>query len=266
MNREYRKITIPVGLRPSRGVYVALAVLIGVSVAGFFVGVSGGVPGRETKQVTRAAHPDTDQPGQMPAVDYRWMDGRGRGPNRDWKNSLPERAEATPNLFKEVRLDPQKKAEAIENRAQRRAYDGAPPTVPHPIVQHSSASCLSCHGEGLKVENVTAPKISHEKYTSCTQCHVESQNKSFPAGGELTANTFAGTKPPTEGERAWPGAPPAIPHSTWMRNDCTSCHGPVGASPLRTTHPWRVNCNQCHGQSAELNQQPLKLSDAGGER
>jgi len=35
-----------------------------------------------------------------------------------------------------------------------------------------------------------------------------------------------------------------------MRQDCTSCHGVTGLPGLRTPHPERFNCQQCHAQRA----------------
>jgi cytochrome c-type protein NapB len=45
-----------------------------------------------------------------------------------------------------------------------------------------------------------------------------------------------------------------VPHTTFMRESCLSCHGPTGADPIRTTHAWRTNCLQCHAPSAVLDQ------------
>jgi cytochrome c-type protein NapB len=33
-----------------------------------------------------------------------------------------------------------------------------------------------------------------------------------------------------------------------------SCHGYTGLQGIRTTHPWRQNCQQCHAPSATMNQ------------
>jgi nitrate reductase (cytochrome), electron transfer subunit len=54
--------------------------------------------------------------------------------------------------------------------------------------------------------------------------------------------------------RAFDGAPPTIPHSTLMRTDCLSCHGPQGLYGLRTPHPERQSCLQCHAPGAHLDQ------------
>jgi len=152
---------------------------------------------------------------------------------------------------------------SVEARMAMRAYEGAPPTIPHPIDQAGAPACLACHGEGIKIGTRVAPKMSHTPLTSCTQCHVV-QDFPFPAGTEplqpeMPANSFVGLPSPTRGERAWEGAPPTIPHATAMRSECMSCHGPQGRAGLRTSHPWRQSCTQCHAPSAALDQRPSSL-------
>lgn len=151
------------------------------------------------------------------------------------------------------------RAAAITQRMERRAYDGAPPTVPHPVAQRDAPSCLVCHRDGLDVAGRVAPAIPHAELGNCLQCHVVS---SAPMPGDALPgdlsrnNSFAGLAPPGRGERAWPVAPPTIPHATLMRARCESCHG-VYAAGLRSTHPWRQSCTQCHAPSAQLDQRPL---------
>ena len=49
------------------------------------------------------------------------------------------------------------------------------------------------------------------------------------------------------GDRATPGAPPRIPHRVLMRENCVACHdGPGAREEVRTTHPERWRCRQCH--------------------
>jgi cytochrome c-type protein NapB len=157
---------------------------------------------------------------------------------------------------------------ALAARALNRAFNGAPPTVPHPVDQVSSQSCMACHGEGFATSTLRASKMSHQYLDNCTQCHVE-QNPRHMTAQEFRESTFVGLPAPTEGPRAYPGAPPQIPHTTWMRVDCLSCHGTASTFGIRTTHPWRDNCLQCHAPSSELDQvkldptpaflQPLKI-------
>jgi cytochrome c-type protein NapB len=71
------------------------------------------------------------------------------------------------------------------------------------------------------------------------------------------SNAFAGTKGPEKGLRAWPGAPPTIPHPTNMRGECLSCHGPDGKVGMRSSHPWRVSCRQCHVEGSGTDERPF---------
>jgi cytochrome c-type protein NapB len=96
--------------------------------------------------------------------------------------------------------------------------------------------------------------MSHARSDSCLQCHVVAIDPR--AGTPVTPEVetaFEGAWAPG-GARAWPGAPPTIPHATRMRERCDACHGPYGALGLRSTHPWRASCRQCHAASAELDQ------------
>lgn len=138
------------------------------------------------------------------------------------------------------------RAAVIEKRAERRAFDGAPPTIPHAVDPRRTDECLDCHEEPTEVEdNLVAPGISHTHYTNCLQCHVTSVLREGALEPEYET-TFVGREPPGPGQRAWPGAPPTIPHAIEMRSNCTNCHGRYGPEGLRTTHPARQNCLQCH--------------------
>src|SRR5690606_28103466 len=114
------------------------------------------------------------------------------------------------------------------SRAERRAYDGAPPIVPHAIDERGAPACLACHEGGMRIDNRTAPAMSHEAFTSCLQCHAgpgERARQSTLAPSVATTSSFVGLPSPTHGERAHAGAPPTIPHRTFMRERCASCHG-----------------------------------------
>jgi len=148
------------------------------------------------------------------------------------------------------------KEAALERRATNRAFDGAPPTIPHHVDQKSAQACIACHGNGTVSASLRIPRMSHPFLANCTQCHVES-NPSPLVATEFRENTFVGLLAPDHGPRAYHKAPPQIPHPTWMRNDCMSCHGPAGAPGIRTSHPERKNCQQCHAPSAALDQKFL---------
>jgi cytochrome c-type protein NapB len=224
----------------------------GVAAVGYFVGIvgngsspgDGGLPSQE-----RPAPPGD----VLPAVAYAELREARRGPNRDWTSRLKTLVQPAPPVAPEDPPDPEVKQETLRQRESRRAYNGAPPVVPHDIDQLTSAACLSCHESAVRISDRTATRIPHPYMSSCTQCHVEADSSAF-GPGIPPENMFAGLPAPFEGPRAWTGAPPLIPHSTLMRVDCLSCHGPTGPRGLRTTHPERQSCLQCHAPSARLDQ------------
>ena len=133
-------------------------------------------------------------------------------------------------------------------RAARRAYDGAPPVIPHPS---HNAECTTCHNRtGREVPNLGfAPANPHDGTRdmaltqNCRQCHVFRQTEEL-----FAKNTFVGL--PQElvlAAAAYPGAAPVIPHSRRMRENCLACHsGPASRPEIRCTHTDRANCRQCH--------------------
>ncbi len=140
-------------------------------------------------------------------------------------------------------------ADAVSERAARRAYDGAPPVVPHPIRASGAAECLACHADGFALGSRRASPIPHVSFASCTQCHVSASapfTRLAASPAARAASSWQGLASPTGGEMAYKGAPPAVPHSTRMRERCESCHGPEGRAALRTPHPDRRSCLQCH--------------------
>ena len=124
-------------------------------------------------------------------------------------------------------IEPAEKQLALATRERSRAFNGAPPTIPHPVEQRSTASCMACHGKGFKTRSLRIPRMSHAFLANCTQCHVESSPAHMHAS-LFRENTFQGLAAPESGPRAFAEAPPMIPHTTWMRNDCMSCHGDAG--------------------------------------
>jgi len=133
-------------------------------------------------------------------------------------------------------------------RARRRAYDGAPPVIPHPP---QGSPCSVCHGRTAKeVPGLgLAPPSPHEETEGigatahCRQCHVFRGT-----GGVLVESSFAGLRQDLRhGPRHHPLAPPVIPHAVFMRENCSACHcGPAAREEIRCTHPERRLCRQCH--------------------
>jgi nitrate reductase (cytochrome), electron transfer subunit len=218
------------------------AVAIGLALFGFLSGIR--EPARPNRSVPS---PRADRRSAPSAVAYSELPTATLRPNAVWDRSLSQLKFELPELFAPVVRTEDMKLAALADRARNRAFDGAPPTIPHPVDVLSAASCLICHGEGLKVGDRVASKVSHAMMSNCTQCHVE--QAAVPV-----ENTFVGVYRAGPGERASPGAPPTIPHHSWMRENCSSCHGLVTRPGTRTTHPWLTNCTQCHAASAALDQ------------
>lgn len=197
---------------------------------------------------------------------YAALRDRAHHPNHNWSSHLASLPPAPALTGVTPALSSAELAVLLARRSARRAYNGAPPTVPHPIDQHSSASCLACHGKPTRIGTVDVPQISHVAYTNCIQCHAPQQGPG-PAlaapppalATPVLANTFAGLPPPTGGTRAYSGAPPTVPHSTAMRQNCLACHGPGGSSAIKTTHNLRQSCVQCHALDATRETLPLAV-------
>ncbi len=139
-------------------------------------------------------------------------------------------------------------ATSTGERAQRRAYDGAPPVIPHEPLK---ADCSTCHTDtGKQVPRLGfAPANPHTRTSvagetqNCRQCHLFRQTDD-----EFAESLFVGIPQTiTRGSRAYPGAPPMIPHSGLMRQNCLACHsGPSARKEIVCSHTTRTNCLQCH--------------------
>ena len=133
-------------------------------------------------------------------------------------------------------------------RAERRAYDGAPPVMAH---EELGIDCVECHDrEGMEVTDIgLAPPSPHEAtlgmsaISRCRQCHVPVVTEEV-----FVANDFRGLRQDLRrGRRLNERAPPTIPHKTFMRENCLACHsGPAAREEIRTDHPERIRCRQCH--------------------
>ncbi len=150
---------------------------------------------------------------------------------------------------------------SMEERAALRAYEGAPPVIPHAVGELKYQTCRACHAQGLRAGDRVARMASHTHLTNCTQCHVEAAGM-FLGDDAGPGNSFEGIRASGYGStRAWAGAPPVIPHTTFMRTNCVSCHGEHGYDGWKPDHLDRTSCVQCHAPAASLDQ----LSPAFGE-
>ena len=241
-----------------KGINVFFAVVIGLAAIGFFVGTSS-----DSYDAQLAGFADEDRPEKEvePARAYRELMEFPYYANRHWRQELDRIAADRPARTDEVERTPELFAAALEDRREHRAYEGAPPTIPHAINEKGASECMACHGEGLRIDGRLATPMSHEYLTNCTQCHVPEVG-SIPAADERydelpLDNTFVGLERWGPAERAHEGAPPVNPHPEHMREDCMSCHGEIARPGLRTTHPWKSECTQCHAPSATLDQHPM---------
>lgn len=170
-----------------------------------------------------------------------------------------------------LRVRSHRRTLAVHHRL--RAYPGAPPRIPHGLTEEEfkRGSCNTCHQRGGYVERFAtyAPLTPHPEMGQCLQCHVADDRlvglpTSLPEGTPVCAQCHvlsAITAPPpqlvaidwpepqwlTLGHVELPGAPPLIPHRLQTRGNCVACHAGLGSVfEIRTTHPERANCRQCH--------------------
>jgi cytochrome c-type protein NapB len=150
--------------------------------------------------------------------------------------------------------------------AANRSFWGAPPPMPHTFAgDRDGTYCLTCHARETRIEKrqqAIAP-VPHAEYSQCQQCHVNGTDRSQAVFRE---SLFVGLDFPGKGTRAHPFAPPTIPHKTFMRDNCLSCHGPAGKQRIASPHPFRSQCQQCHVPDASKNYgSPLPWKDLHGE-
>lgn len=246
---------------PARWLQVGAGIAIALAFTGYIAGTRP-VPEREAP----AATPGGDAAWAERAPAYAELREARRGDNaRMYTGAVEALRQGVDPLEPTAVATAEQRARAVEARRAHRAYDGAPPTIPHEVDQRGAPGCLACHGQGMKLGERVAPRISHPPYQSCNQCHVvETAPRPLVPYPDLPGNRFVGKASVGNGTRAWQGAPPTMPHSVHMRSECGSCHGPTGQPGLRTSHPERQSCVQCHASSAALDgrEVPPGLLDA----
>ena len=151
-----------------------------------------------------------------------------------------------------------------------RAYPGAPPRIPHGFTadEFRTGACNTCHQRGGYSPrfNAYVPVTPHPDMPACLQCHVgrdEVTGVSLPDMDPSMACKqchLPGAAHWQESLRGWqplawsppakvvvPGKVPPIPHDLFFRGNCLACHsGPGAVAEIRTTHPERAECRQCH--------------------
>ncbi|WP_372365959.1 nitrate reductase cytochrome c-type subunit [Candidatus Uabimicrobium sp. HlEnr_7] len=147
-----------------------------------------------------------------------------------------------PSKYWQARKYAKAKERTLKEFYARRAYPGAPPVIPHKIEKNSTEMCLTCHEKGgyTPQYNAYAPPTPHSDFISCWQCHVPQQEMH-------TNNLWQQLYLPKLQQKAQLTGPLVIPHSLHMRTKCIVCHaGPAAIKEIRTSHPERVHCLQCH--------------------
>ncbi len=152
-----------------------------------------------------------------------------------------------------------------------RAYPAAPPRIPHALSadEFRTGVCNTCHERGGYSLRFAAyvPLTPHPELGMCLQCHAGDDAVMGTASAAADPNARCplchgptGGPPMPEAAATWstarwpalpvtvPGRqPPPIAHDLQMRGNCLACHGgPAAVAGLRTTHPERRNCRQCH--------------------
>ncbi len=170
-----------------------------------------------------------------------------------WKTVQSERPVQDPNPPPRIALTaygenprPGAKVRTLEQYYSRRAYPGAPPIIPHPVANDGviAYDCLSCHRDGGFVPeyNAYSPVTPHPDFENCRQCHVPQLVETM-----FVQTDWAVPEPPKRGRQSIAGGPLQLPHSLHLRSDCKSCHvGPQAVVEIRSSHPERENCQQCH--------------------
>ena len=152
-----------------QALHVGLALIGGVAVLGFFMGVSSppeGAPAFHQEAVGEIE-------GAEPALSYREQRSRPPSSGSDWNANLA--------LLGAGEESPATKAETLAARQARRAYDGAPPTIPHAVRQQEANECLACHEDGLRARDRLATPIPHAEYVCCTQCRGPVSRRTPPS-------------------------------------------------------------------------------------
>lgn len=152
-----------------------------------------------------------------------------------------------------------------------RAYPGAPPQIPHPLTadEFRTDACKTCHERGGFSLRFSAyvPLTPHPERGICLQCHVGVDSVIGAPAPDPNPNArcpqchgLSGGPPRADARVTWPTTvwlqlprltpdrdPPPIPHDLQFRENCLTCHaGPAAVAEIRTTHPERANCRQCH--------------------
>ncbi len=132
----------------------------------------------------------------------------------------------------------------VAERAERRAFEGAPPTIPHDTgALVANAQCMNCHAVGTQY----GVNVLHPELTNCEQCHVMVKTDKLFVTSDFEPLLTREVEAPSN-----PMGPPYIPHRVQDRASCNICHTDPGApQALKPLHGDVGNCTMCHLQLLE---------------
>jgi cytochrome c-type protein NapB len=137
--------------------------------------------------------------------------------------------------------------EPNQPREELRAFYTAPPVIPHAVATRDNSLCLYCHNDLLKLGNKTTVPMPHAILSNCQQCHVQALPYHDLGPAEPVVSNWTGLTEPKAGNKTQPASPPTIPHRVFLREKCLTCHNPKHPNlQMRSPHPERSNCMQCH--------------------
>ena len=249
-----------------RNTLAVLLIIVGIaSVSGFFMGMrqsnndeawqSSWQAAADASVEEQAVYPEAPLYKDIPTTKWK--------ANKEWRNELANLPRQKMNLVSQKPLDTAERVLVLKGRSARRAYDGAPPMIPHAINYRDVESCTVCHAQdsNIMIAGRRSPAMSHPFMSNCTQCHAPSEGLAMlqhsGTVGLVVDNQFIGATHSGSGSRAYPGAPPTIPHRVSMRQNCMSCHGPGMPDAVTTSHPMRSNCLQCHAQDSSYDNREM---------
>ena len=231
-----------------------------IAVVGYFVALADGIPqpgGTSAESMIGDVPPPSIERHTklVDAVSYVDIPQVAMGPTSVFQSQPKSLPQEPDDLLAERKPSESDKIASNQTRSSRRAFNGAPPIIPHAVVNTNDSACYACHKNGVNVAGRKASVMSHAFLANCTQCHAPPAPNLFRDLDATVQSNFVGLPAPLAGKRAYAGAPPTIPHSQWMRENCNACHGGAkGWAGMESTHPWRVNCTQCHAPSAAMDQ------------
>ena len=124
--------------RGRRFAFVTLVAAVAVAIAGYLTGTA-------RMPTLRGYRPPSGTASASDVAPVQAGVARARYASRvaEERNALTKLAEAPRGLLDTVTLRPGEKERIVAERATRRAYDGAPPTIPHGVDQQGAPACLA---------------------------------------------------------------------------------------------------------------------------